>query len=450
MAPPPAGCWIYCGVFPEEDRIAPTSASRRICSDMAGDSPGPTTAASSITAPPPAPTASRGASARNWSGGMTEKQRVDWPDIADLRQEHAARPSAEHRQGQGTEALGGDKPFTLHPDGVGWLYVAKRIERWSAAHALRTAGIAVRNPLYPSSRRNPAADKKERPDNPYADSPDDPRFPYVLTTYRLTEHHTAGGMSRTLSPSCRTAAGTVLRGFAGTGGRDRSWSTATGSRSSRRAASLRRACLVTPRMRPLWIDGRTVHQVGLPYHWGYRGHGDRRRGERSARHLRGAERAHHGNQGAWSAISMPARRAAGAQKRWSNCERRHGDSRHERTTAFLTDSTLCIGCKACEVACKEWNGIDEDGLDWTGFSYDNTGAVGHSTWRHVKFVEDSAGARASAAMRREQLSWEFSSDVCKHCENAGCLEACPTGSIVRTEFGGVFVQPDSAMAAATA
>jgi len=59
------------------------------------------------------------------------------------------------------------------------------------------------------------------------------------------------------------------------------------------------------------------------------------------------------------------------------------------TTAFLTDSTLCIGCKACEVACKEWNDIAEDGLEWSGFSYDNTTAVGHSTWRHVKFVEGS-------------------------------------------------------------
>ena len=58
-------------------------------------------------------------------------------------------------------------------------------------------------------------------------------------------------------------------------------------------------------------------------------------------------------------------------------------------TAFLTDSTLCIGCKACEVACKEWNGVSEDGLDWSGYSYDNTGAVGHSTWRHVKFVEQA-------------------------------------------------------------
>lgn len=110
-------------------------------------------------------------------------------------------------------------------------------------------------------------------------------------------------------------------------------------------------------------------------------------------------------------------------------------------TGFLTDSTLCIGCKACEVACKEWNGVAEDGLNFTGFSYDNTGAVGHSTWRHVKFVESDA-IPGLGANSPDASTWTFSSDVCKHCENAGCLEACPTGAIVRTEFGGVFVQPD--------
>ncbi len=111
------------------------------------------------------------------------------------------------------------------------------------------------------------------------------------------------------------------------------------------------------------------------------------------------------------------------------------------TTAFLTDSTICIGCKACEVACKEWNDIPADGYNFSGFSYDNTLALGHSTWRHVKFVEDTPipGLGGNAP---EQLSWEFSSDVCKHCEVAGCLEACPTGALVRTEFGGVYLQPD--------
>ena len=111
------------------------------------------------------------------------------------------------------------------------------------------------------------------------------------------------------------------------------------------------------------------------------------------------------------------------------------------TTAFLTDSTLCIGCKACEVACKEWNQVAADGYEWSGFSYDNTGHLGHSTWRHVSFVEHApeVGVGGNNA---DLASWTFESDVCKHCENAGCLEACPTGAIVRTEFGGVFVQPD--------
>ena len=110
-------------------------------------------------------------------------------------------------------------------------------------------------------------------------------------------------------------------------------------------------------------------------------------------------------------------------------------------TAFLTDSTLCIGCKACEVACKEWNGLKAEGFEWKGLSYDNTKALGHSTWRHVKFVE-TAPVPGFGGNAHELASWSFSSDVCKHCEKAGCLEACPTGAIVRTEFGGVYIQPD--------
>ncbi len=108
-------------------------------------------------------------------------------------------------------------------------------------------------------------------------------------------------------------------------------------------------------------------------------------------------------------------------------------------TAFLTDSTLCIGCKACEVACKEWNDVPADGYGWSGHSYDNTIALGHSTWRHVKFVESTCGSHQQSGTIPD---WQFSSDVCKHCEHAGCLEGCPTGAIVRTEFGGVFVQED--------
>ncbi|MCA9514181.1 MAG: 4Fe-4S dicluster domain-containing protein [Myxococcales bacterium] len=114
------------------------------------------------------------------------------------------------------------------------------------------------------------------------------------------------------------------------------------------------------------------------------------------------------------------------------------------TVGFLTDVTLCIGCKACEVACKEWNGVPDDGYVFTGQSYDNTGALSGSTWRHVQFheLDAPAGREGGGAAPPDDLGWLFYSDVCKHCERAGCLEACPTGAIVRTETGGVFVQDD--------
>lgn len=111
-------------------------------------------------------------------------------------------------------------------------------------------------------------------------------------------------------------------------------------------------------------------------------------------------------------------------------------------SAFLTDPSVCIGCKACEVACKEWNQIPDDGLVWSGQSYDNTHALGASTWRHVLFLEQKKPMGSQIAGIEEPFRWQFLSDVCKHCANAGCLEACPTGAIVRTEIGSVYVQPD--------
>jgi formate dehydrogenase iron-sulfur subunit len=112
-------------------------------------------------------------------------------------------------------------------------------------------------------------------------------------------------------------------------------------------------------------------------------------------------------------------------------------------TGFLTDATLCIGCKACEVACKEWNGVPEDGLRFSGLSYDNTESLGASTWRHVLFVEQRGRALGPQVTGgSDPFRWFFLSDVCKHCKRAGCLEVCPTGAIVRTEFGSVLVQAD--------
>ena len=121
---------------------------------------------------------------------------------------------------------------------------------------------------------------------------------------------------------------------------------------------------------------------------------------------------------------------------------------HPERVGFFTDTSVCIGCKACEVACKEWNAVPEDGLNLLGHSYDNTGALGASTWRHVAFVEQpkpepvDLGMPGSAPPAGDGIRWLMSSDVCKHCTHAACLDVCPTGALFRTEFGTVVVQDD--------
>jgi formate dehydrogenase iron-sulfur subunit len=114
-----------------------------------------------------------------------------------------------------------------------------------------------------------------------------------------------------------------------------------------------------------------------------------------------------------------------------------------RKYGFFTDTTLCIGCKACEVACKEWNALPADKLALSGMSYDNTRELSANTWRHVMFVEklEGDGGRPTE-MPPFQSNWLMMSDVCKHCANAPCLEACPTGALFKTEFDTVVVQQD--------
>jgi formate dehydrogenase iron-sulfur subunit len=104
---------------------------------------------------------------------------------------------------------------------------------------------------------------------------------------------------------------------------------------------------------------------------------------------------------------------------------------------FYTDTTLCIGCKACEVACKNWNQLPaaHGGVgELSGDSYDNTRRLDGIHWRHVKFIEQFTGPYEGR--------WLMMSDVCKHCVQAGCLEVCPTGAIIRTEFDTVVIQSD--------
>jgi formate dehydrogenase iron-sulfur subunit len=142
---------------------------------------------------------------------------------------------------------------------------------------------------------------------------------------------------------------------------------------------------------------------------------------------------------------------------------------------FFTDTSICIGCKACEVACKEWNDVPADHFDMLGSSYDNSFSLNANQWRHVAFIEQpkpmgeqESGLRRQAqeravdlgmpamappevtlpesgeddAVDRPDFRWLMSSDVCKHCTHAACLDVCPTGSLFRSEFGTVVVQDD--------
>src|SRR6202165_2458561 len=143
----------------------------------------------------------------------------------------------------------------------------------------------------------------------------------------------------------------------------------------------------------------------------------------------------------------------------------------KKAKGFFTDTSLCIGCKACEVACKQWNQLPAREPLWTGTSYDNTQQLDATTWRHVQFIEKFGQERLHADMNGgnghahpdipllahtevpltppgtalpffNSDRWLMRSDVCKHCANAPCQEACPTGAIIRTEFDTVYVQQD--------
>jgi formate dehydrogenase iron-sulfur subunit len=106
---------------------------------------------------------------------------------------------------------------------------------------------------------------------------------------------------------------------------------------------------------------------------------------------------------------------------------------------FFTDTSVCIGCKACEVACKEWNQLPSDEKGFLGESLDNTGELNGQTWRHVQFIDNVPDKTLGEGNGKAFL---LMSDVCKHCKHASCMDVCPTGAIIRTEFDTVFIQED--------
>jgi len=262
------GCWIYCGVMPA---IGENRANKRQPKGKLGHGWG-------FAWPNDCRIIYNRASAAPDGKPWSERKKLVWWD--DAKQEWTGDDTPDFvknmppdHKGKGKEGmwgLDGDQPFTLHPDGVAWLFVSSGLKDGPLPTHYEPLESLVQNPLYPKQQSNPTAKKKERSDNPYALSPGDRRFPYVLSTYRLTEHHTAGGMTRTLShlaelqPDLFCEISPELAGELDV--EHGSWVTIVTPRSLVSARAL-----VTPRMRPLWLDGHRMHQVGLPYHWGWKG-----------------------------------------------------------------------------------------------------------------------------------------------------------------------------------
>jgi formate dehydrogenase major subunit len=200
-----------------------------------------------------------------WDEAKGKWTGVDVPDfIEDRPPSYRPAPDAA-----GVDLLSGTDPFIMHADGKAWIFAPAGIQDGPLPTHYEPQESVTKNLLY-GQQCNPSRMEWHRPDNPYHRAYDDPRYPYVLTTYRLTEQHTAGGMTRWLSwldelqpemfcevsPQLAKEKGLVNGG----------WATITTAR-----AEIEARVLVTERFAPLRIDGRTIHQIGLPYHWGSKG-----------------------------------------------------------------------------------------------------------------------------------------------------------------------------------
>jgi len=262
------GCWIYSGVFPKKGE---NRANQRAAKGFYGHGWG-------FAWPSDRRILYNRASARPDGRPWSERKKLVWwdfeskkwtgLDVPDFTLTKA--PDYEPPAGAvGDDGLAGDKPFLLHCDGFGWIWVPVGLTDGPLPTHYEPLESPIRNPIYPKQQSNPMALSKARPGNEYAASPD-AHFPFVMMTYRLTEHHTAGGMSRTLShlaelqPEmfCEISL-ELAKNLSVTPGE---WVTIVTARGAIEAHAL-----VTSRIKMLTIDGKPVHQVGLPFHWGYSG-----------------------------------------------------------------------------------------------------------------------------------------------------------------------------------
>jgi formate dehydrogenase major subunit len=262
------GCWIYSGVFPKPGQ---NRANERKSNDFHGHGWG-------WAWPSDRRILYNRASAKPDGTPWSERKKLVWWDPAakkwtgDDVPDFVATKAPDYQpppDAKGDAALKGDKPFILHADGFGWIWVPVGLTDGPLPTHYEPLESPVKNPLHANWQSNPQANRETRAGNYYASSPDI-KFPHVLTTYRLTEHHTAGGMSRTLShlaelqPEMFCEISVELAdSLSITPGEMVTVVTARGA--------IEAHALVTPRMQSLKIGDETVEQVGVPFHWGYSG-----------------------------------------------------------------------------------------------------------------------------------------------------------------------------------
>ncbi len=388
----------------------------------------------------------------------------------------------------GVEAIGGDDPFIMQGDGKAWLFAPVGLLDGPLPTHYEPAESPVRNPLY-AQQGNPTRMVYERAENVTNPSPPEQHadvFPYVFTTSRLTEHHTAGAMSRNLeylselqpamfievSPELAAELGIEHLGWAHVvTARSAVEGAGPGHRPADPVAGGREGAAPGVAALPLGQGGLTTGDsandlVGINLDPNVLiqeskvGTCDVRAGRRpTGPALVEYVEEYRRRAGVAEGHDIPLVTAVGA----TQPARRRSTMTPPRK-GFFTDTSVCIGCKACEVACKEWNLLPQDGMDLLGMSYDNTGSLGANTWRHVAFIEQPVpagrpGADEAASGPQflgmpqatlpgagrdgpSDMRWLMASDVCKHCTDAACLDVCPTGSLFRTEFGTVVVQQD--------
>ncbi len=262
------GCWIYSGVMPAPNE---NKARNRQPKGRYGHGWG-------YAWPSDRRILYNRASARPDGKPWSERKALVWWDAdqkkwtghdnPDFTQDKAPdyQPA---KDAKGDDAIAGDKPFIMHPDGVGWIWVSSGLKDGPLPTHYEPLESLVTNPLYPEHNTNPAADKKERPDNPYGHE-QDKRFPYILSTYRLTEHHTSGAMSRylphlaELQPELFAEISPQLAAEIGVENGD--YMVITTMRGIVEARAL-----ITERNKPLMINGEMRNTICMPYQFGYKG-----------------------------------------------------------------------------------------------------------------------------------------------------------------------------------